>query len=135
MLIVPVRIPRSLSAKSRTVFSIFGFQSFMSRPASIVRSIQRTLAPARELLHWSRTNPAGVSRNEHSATPHRSGTDQAARWLPGNVQYETIMGSVAYGVSSDTSDVDVYGWAIPPKDDLSPTFEARCRLRHARSPL
>jgi predicted nucleotidyltransferase len=42
------------------------------------------------------------------------------RWLPGNVQYETIMGSVAYGVSSDTSDVDVFGWAIPPKDDLFP---------------
>jgi uncharacterized protein len=35
------------------------------------------------------------------------------RWLPGNVQYETIMGSVAYGVSSDASEVDVYGWAIP----------------------
>jgi predicted nucleotidyltransferase len=30
------------------------------------------------------------------------------------------MGSVAYGVSSDTSDVDVYGWAIPPRDDLFP---------------
>ncbi len=42
------------------------------------------------------------------------------RWLPGNVQYETIVGSVAYGVSSDTSDVDVYGWAIPPKDELFP---------------
>ncbi|MDG3003531.1 DNA polymerase beta superfamily protein [Paludisphaera mucosa] len=42
------------------------------------------------------------------------------RWLPGNVQYETIMGSVAYGVSSDASDLDVYGWAIPPKDDLFP---------------
>jgi predicted nucleotidyltransferase len=42
------------------------------------------------------------------------------RWLPGNVQYETIMGSVAYGVSSDTSDMDVYGWAIPPRDDLFP---------------
>ncbi len=42
------------------------------------------------------------------------------RWLPVNVQYETIMGSVAYGVSSDTSDVDVYGWAIPPKDDVFP---------------
>jgi predicted nucleotidyltransferase len=40
------------------------------------------------------------------------------RWLPGNVQYETIMGSVAYGVSSDTSDVDVYGWAIPMKEDI-----------------
>ncbi len=42
------------------------------------------------------------------------------RWLPGNVQYETIMGSVAYGVSSDTSDLDIYGWAIPPKDDVFP---------------
>ncbi len=42
------------------------------------------------------------------------------RWLPGNVQYETIMGSVAYGVSSDTSDLDVYGWAIPMKEDLFP---------------
>jgi predicted nucleotidyltransferase len=42
------------------------------------------------------------------------------RWLPGNVQYETIMGSVAYGVSSETSDLDVYGWAIPPKDDVFP---------------
>ena len=42
------------------------------------------------------------------------------RWLPGSVQYETIMGSVAYGVSSDTSDMDVYGWAIPPKDDVFP---------------
>jgi predicted nucleotidyltransferase len=42
------------------------------------------------------------------------------RWLPANVQYETIMGSVAYGVSSDTSDMDVYGWAIPPKDDVFP---------------
>ena len=40
------------------------------------------------------------------------------RWLPANVQYETILGSVAYGVSSDTSDVDIYGWAIPPKDDV-----------------
>ena len=42
------------------------------------------------------------------------------RWLPANVQYETIMGSAAYGVSSDTSDVDVYGWAIPPKEDIFP---------------
>jgi predicted nucleotidyltransferase len=42
------------------------------------------------------------------------------RWLPANVQYETIMGSVAYGVSSDSSDMDVYGWAIPPRDDIFP---------------
>jgi predicted nucleotidyltransferase len=42
------------------------------------------------------------------------------RWLPANAQYETIMGSVAYGVSADTSDIDVYGWAIPRKDDVFP---------------
>ena len=41
-------------------------------------------------------------------------------WLPDNVHYETIMGSVAYGVSSDTSDLDVYGFAIPPKEELFP---------------
>ncbi|WP_165225569.1 nucleotidyltransferase domain-containing protein [Aquisphaera insulae] len=48
------------------------------------------------------------------------GLAKPPRWLPGNVQYETIMGSVAYGVSSDTSDLDVYGWAIPPRDDVFP---------------
>jgi uncharacterized protein len=42
------------------------------------------------------------------------------RWLPANVQYETVMGSMAYGVSTDDSDFDVYGWAIPPKDDVFP---------------
>jgi hypothetical protein len=42
------------------------------------------------------------------------------RWLPGQVMYETIMGSVAYGVSSDTSDLDVYGWAIPPREEIFP---------------
>jgi predicted nucleotidyltransferase len=42
------------------------------------------------------------------------------RWLPANVQYETVMGSAAYGVASDASDVDVYGWAIPPKEDVFP---------------
>ncbi len=49
-----------------------------------------------------------------------AGLVRPPRWLPGNVQYETIMGSVAYGVSSDTSDVDVYGWVMPPKDDVFP---------------
>jgi predicted nucleotidyltransferase len=42
------------------------------------------------------------------------------RWLAANIQYETMMGSVAYGVASDTSDVDVYAWAIPPKEDIFP---------------
>jgi predicted nucleotidyltransferase len=48
------------------------------------------------------------------------GLARPPRWLPANVQYETVMGSVAYGVSSDASDTDVYGWAIPPKDDVFP---------------
>lgn len=48
------------------------------------------------------------------------GLARPPRWLPSNVQYETIMGSVAYGVSSDSSDLDVYGWAIPPKEDIFP---------------
>lgn len=37
------------------------------------------------------------------------------KFLSDNVHYEVLMGSVAYGVSSDTSDMDVYGFCIPPK--------------------
>ncbi|MGF1579388.1 MAG: DNA polymerase beta superfamily protein [Gemmataceae bacterium] len=42
------------------------------------------------------------------------------RWLPPNVHYETIMGSEAYGVSSNTSDKDIYGFCIPPKEMVFP---------------
>lgn len=48
------------------------------------------------------------------------GLARPPKWLPVNVHYETIMGSVAYGVSSDTSDCDVYGFAIPRKEDVFP---------------
>ena len=41
-------------------------------------------------------------------------------FLPQNVHYETMMGSVAYGVSSDTSDCDVYGFCIPSKELIFP---------------
>lgn len=41
-------------------------------------------------------------------------------WLPQNVAYETIMGSVAYGVSDDTSDMDVYGFCFPKKEMVFP---------------
>ena len=41
-------------------------------------------------------------------------------FVPGGTQYETMMGSVAYGVSSDTSDNDVYGFCMPPKDIIFP---------------
>jgi predicted nucleotidyltransferase len=42
------------------------------------------------------------------------------KWLVHNIHYETIMGSVAYGVSSDTSDMDLYGFCIPPKEMAFP---------------
>lgn len=41
-------------------------------------------------------------------------------WLPEAVQYETTMGSDAYGVSSNVSDIDIYAFAIPDKHDLFP---------------
>jgi predicted nucleotidyltransferase len=48
------------------------------------------------------------------------GIARPPKFLPPNVHYETIMGSVAYGVSSDTSDMDVYGFCIPPKEEIFP---------------
>lgn len=41
-------------------------------------------------------------------------------FLPSNMLYETRMGSIAYGVSIETSDCDIYGVAIPPRDHLFP---------------
>ncbi len=41
-------------------------------------------------------------------------------FLKDNVQYETMMGSIAYGVSSDSSDVDIYGFCIPQKSIIFP---------------
>lgn len=41
-------------------------------------------------------------------------------WLVDNTQYLTVMGSVSYGVSGESSDVDVYGFCIPPKDLVFP---------------
>jgi hypothetical protein len=41
-------------------------------------------------------------------------------WLPSNIHYERMMGSVAYGVSGDSSDIDLCGFAIPPRDEVFP---------------
>ena len=45
-------------------------------------------------------------------------------WLPNNLCFETVMGSAAYGVSSDESDVDVYGICLPPKELVFPHLAA-----------
>lgn len=41
-------------------------------------------------------------------------------WLVSNTCYLTRMGSVAYGVSSNNSDQDIYGVVIPPRDYIFP---------------
>jgi hypothetical protein len=41
-------------------------------------------------------------------------------FLRNNVHFEVMMGSVAYGCAGHTSDVDLYGFAIPPKDIIFP---------------
>jgi len=43
------------------------------------------------------------------------------KWLDEtSCQYVTIMGSMAYGVNKDDSDLDIYGFAIPPKEIVFP---------------
>ena len=42
------------------------------------------------------------------------------KYLFSNTHYLCIMGSYAYGVSTDVSDVDLYGFCVPPKHILFP---------------
>lgn len=42
------------------------------------------------------------------------------KFLIDNTQYLTQMGSVAYGVSNDNSDIDIYGFCVPPREILFP---------------
>lgn len=42
------------------------------------------------------------------------------KFLETGVQYEVVMGSIAYGVAEDHSDMDIYGFAIPPRDWVFP---------------
>lgn len=56
---------------------------------------------------------------------HKQGLLTPPRWLPDNVMYETIMGSVAYGVSDDMPDCDVYGFCMPEKNMLFPHLQGQ----------
>ena len=51
---------------------------------------------------------------------HRRGLIKPPPFVVGGVQYETVMGSLAYGVSTDASDKDVYGFCVPPKHIVFP---------------
>jgi len=56
----------------------------------------------------------------HVRKLHKKGLIKPPPFVVGGIQYETIMGSEAYGVSSGDSDRDVYGFCIPPKDYIFP---------------
>jgi len=67
--------------------------------------------------------PESANRPRHSSVTQRLAAAkriQPPKWLPNAVAYETVMGSMAYGVSSDSSDMDVYGFCLPPKDMIFP---------------
>lgn len=46
--------------------------------------------------------------------------DTPPRHIKNNIHYEAMTGSVAYGVSGDASDIDVYGFSMPSKEILFP---------------
>jgi predicted nucleotidyltransferase len=48
------------------------------------------------------------------------GAAKPPKWLADNTLYLTQMGSHAYGCSTEDSDVDVYGFCVPPKDLVFP---------------
>lgn len=51
---------------------------------------------------------------------HKENLTQVPSFVHGGLQYECIIGSFAYGVSSDTSDIDIYGFCIPHRSILFP---------------
>lgn len=51
---------------------------------------------------------------------HSKGLIKPPPFVVGGTHYLTIMGSVSYGVSNDNSDMDLYGFCIPPKDMVFP---------------
>lgn len=56
----------------------------------------------------------------YTARLTQKGLIKPPAFLHTNIHYEVMMGSVAYGVSTDSSDMDIYGWCIPPKEVIFP---------------
>lgn len=51
---------------------------------------------------------------------HEAGVIHPPKFLIDSTCYLTQMGSVAYGVSGHSSDMDIYGFCIPPRDVVFP---------------
>jgi predicted nucleotidyltransferase len=58
-----------------------------------------------------------IARLERSKAIH------PPKWLTTNTCYLTEMGSHAYGTNTESSDLDVYGFCIPPKDLIFPHLQ------------
>ena len=54
---------------------------------------------------------------------HSQGLIKPPSFVLGGLQYLAMMGSEAYGVSSNSSDIDVYGFCIPPKNYTFPHLD------------
>jgi predicted nucleotidyltransferase len=65
--------------------------------------------------------------NKNNLKNINGGLVKPPSWLPENIVYETIIGSMAYGVSSDSSDMDVYGFCIPKKNFIFPHLSGHIR--------
>jgi len=50
----------------------------------------------------------------------KQGLIHPPKWLMSNVQFLGYAGSVAYGASADASDMDCFGFCIPPKEIVFP---------------
>lgn len=50
----------------------------------------------------------------------KKGLIKPPSWLSANIHYLCSMGPVAYGVSNDTSDIDIYGFCTPTKELIFP---------------
>lgn len=48
------------------------------------------------------------------------GVAKPPKWLSTNLSYLATMGSTAYGCADDDSDLDVYGFCVPRKEDVFP---------------
>lgn len=55
------------------------------------------------------------------------GLIQPPKFIKSNVHYEVMMGSEAYGCNTDTSDIDVYAFCVPPKGMLFPHTEGHIK--------
>ena len=54
---------------------------------------------------------------------HSQGLIKPPSFVVGGCHYLALMGSEAYGVSSNDSDLDIYGFCIPPKNYVFPHLD------------